>query len=132
MAKQIMNDRVRAISIKANEMAAEEDDAGPKELSRAAALRPQKRGDCVDGPRPCPWAGCRHNLQLDVSAAGTIKINFPDLAEMGASCALDVASRGGLGLVELGRMMNLTKERVRQIESRGLVKMGLTGVRLLG
>lgn len=27
--------------------------------------RPQTRGDCVDGPRPCPWVGCRHHTYID-------------------------------------------------------------------
>lgn len=26
-----------------------------------ARRRPRVRGDCVEGPRPCPWATCRHH-----------------------------------------------------------------------
>lgn len=29
--------------------------------------RPRTRADCVDAPRPCPWASCRHHLLLEVS-----------------------------------------------------------------
>ncbi len=28
--------------------------------------RPRTRGDCADGPRPCPWYRCRHHLGLEV------------------------------------------------------------------
>ena len=37
--------------------------------------RPKTRGGGADGPRPCPWYGCKHHLGLDVHpAAGPIKI----------------------------------------------------------
>lgn len=28
-------------------------------------VRPRTRGECVDGPRPCPWVDCRHHLASD-------------------------------------------------------------------
>lgn len=31
--------------------------------------RPLTRADCVDGPRPCPWVGCRHHLLIEVAHA---------------------------------------------------------------
>ena len=34
--------------------------------------RPTRRSECIGRPRPCPWVGCRYNLALDISAAGTI------------------------------------------------------------
>ncbi len=59
--------------------------------------RPKTRGDCIDGPRPCPWVSCRFNNYLDVSPRGSIKLNFPDRepAEVPAdkSCALDIADQ---------------------------------------
>jgi hypothetical protein len=89
-----------------------------------AVGRPQTRGDCRYGPRPCPWVGCRHHLFLDVNPrTGTLKINFPhlDLSEMPETCALDAADRGGLTLDTIGRLMNLTRERVRQMERSALL-----------
>ncbi len=83
-------------------------------------FRPKTRGECVDGPRPCPFASCRHNLYLDVSAKGTsLKINFPDLEiwEVEESCVLDIADRGEATLKVVGAAMNITRERVRQIEN---------------
>lgn len=85
--------------------------------------RPLTRQDCADVPRPCPFVSCRHHLYLDVSPrTGSIKLNFPDLEveELRESCSLDVAEQGPLGAEELGAVMNLTRERVRQLEQRGL------------
>lgn len=73
----------------------------------------------MSGPRPCPYAGCQYHLYLDVSLdTGSIKLNFPDLEvwEMGESCALDIADRGGMTLEDVGQIMNLTRERIRQLE----------------
>jgi hypothetical protein len=88
--------------------------------------RPQAREDCAAGARPCPFVSCKHHLYLDVSArTGAIKLNFPDLDvwEMSETCALDVADRGGTTLEEVGAIMNLTRERIRQVEVKGLAKL---------
>lgn len=89
---------------------------------------PATRGECQWGFRPCPFVSCRWHLYLDVSPrTGSIKMNFPDLEvwEMppGASCALDVADRGGTTLEDLGAIMNLTRERIRQVEAISLTKI---------
>ena len=88
--------------------------------------RPQTREDCRDAPRPCPWVACKHHLYLDINPrTGSIKINFPDLEpwELAHTCALDVADGGGLTLEEIGLITNLTRERVRQVEVRGLLTL---------
>ena len=56
---------------------------------------------------------------------GSIKLNFPDkeIWELEHTCALDVAEKGGITLEEVGEIMNLTRERIRQIEARGLHKL---------
>lgn len=87
---------------------------------------PRTRADCAGGERPCPFVSCKHHLYLDVSArTGAIKLNFPDLEvwEMTETCALDVADRGGTTLEEVGAIMNLTRERIRQVEVKGLAKL---------
>jgi hypothetical protein len=87
---------------------------------------PRTRSECVGGERPCPFVSCKHHLYLDVSArTGAIKLNFPDLEvwEMSETCALDVADRGGTTLEEVGAIMNLTRERIRQVEVKGLAKL---------
>jgi hypothetical protein len=88
--------------------------------------KPETRADCKDGERPCPFVSCKHHLYLDVSArTGAIKLNFPDLEvwEMTETCALDIADRGGATLEEVGAIMNLTRERIRQVEVKGLAKL---------
>ena len=90
--------------------------------------RPKTRADCSQEARPCPWVACKHNLYLDINPeTGSIKINFPDLEpwEMKSSCALDVADAGALTLEEIGLITNLTRERIRQVEVRGLLKLKL-------
>src|SRR5439155_26727050 len=88
--------------------------------------KPRTRAECVDGPRPCPFVSCQHHLYLDVSArTGAIKLNFPDLEvwEMNETCALDIADRGGTTLEDVGAIMNLTRERIRQVEVKALAKL---------
>ena len=88
--------------------------------------RPSSRLECAQEVRPCPWVACKHHLYLDVNPeTGSIKINFPDLEpwELSNTCALDVADRGGITLEEVGEIMNLTRERIRQVEVRGLLKL---------
>lgn len=89
--------------------------------------RPVTRDDCRDPTmRPCPFVSCKHHLYLDVNpSTGSIKINFPDVEveNMRNSCALDIAERGGITLEDVGEVMNLTRERIRQIETRGLLKL---------
>lgn len=89
-------------------------------------FRPKSRGDCRNAPRPCPWVSCKYHLYLDiVMQSGSIKMNFPDLEvwEMTETCALDVADRGGITLEDVGILLNLTRERIRQVEKSGLDKL---------
>lgn len=96
--------------------------------------RPRTRADCGTFPRPCPYVSCRHHLALDVNPHnGSIKVNHPCQDEDGlvdvnwdalpASCALDVAEEGGLTLERVGEVMNLTRERARQVEESALAKL---------
>lgn len=75
--------------------------------------------------RPCCYSACRHHLYLDVSSNGSIKFTMPDLEpeQMIESCSLDVADHGGLTLEDVGVVTNLTRERVRQIEAHGLLRL---------
>jgi hypothetical protein len=90
-------------------------------------VSPEVRGDCALVSRPCPHVSCRHSLYLDVNAARGVKMNFPDLepGELPAngSCSLDVAERGGATIEMVGELLNLTRERVRQIETVALAKL---------
>ena len=95
------------------------------EASAIQAERPRTRADCINGPRPCPWVGCRHHLYLTVDERdGAMTLNFPgvEVWDLKQSCALDGADaeRDGLSLEDLGGMTNLTRERTRQIEVAAL------------
>jgi hypothetical protein len=69
---------------------------------------------------------CRHHLYLDVAdETGSIKLCHPDKnpEDMTESCSLDVADRGGVILETVGDVMNITRERVRQLESKITTKL---------
>jgi len=88
--------------------------------------KPKTRGECKSGTRPCPYVSCKFHLYLDVNpTTGSIKLNFPHLEvwELDETCSLDVAERAGITLEDVGEIMNLTRERIRQVEVRGLSKL---------
>lgn len=96
-------------------------------------IRPKTRGDCEGGVRPCPFVSCRYNLYLDVNPhTGALKLNFPHLEpdQISESCSLDIADLEGRTLDEVGEVMNLTRERVRQIQD-GLTAKLQRGLRRL-
>jgi hypothetical protein len=88
--------------------------------------KPKTRADCFTFERPCPFVSCKHHLFLDINPdTGSIKLNFPDLNvwELEETCALDVADKHGITLEEVGAIMNLTRERIRQTELKCLDKI---------
>ena len=88
--------------------------------------RPINRSECRTSARPCLYVACKYHLYLDVNPeTGSIKMNFPEVEvwELEETCSLDVAERGGITLEEVGEILNLTRERVRQVEASGLSKM---------
>lgn len=110
----------QAREIRRQRLAGEELDAEELELRRELdATRPRKRSDCVNAMRPCHFLSCRYNLALEVTPSGSIRsLEVEKLAELRESCALDVAERGGITLEEVGSLLGVTRERVRQIEER--------------
>lgn len=85
--------------------------------------RPRTRGDCVGHELQCPFVSCKYHLYLDVSpATGSVKLNFPDLEpdQLEHSCVLAIADRGGAMLEDVGEVMNVTREMIRQIEAKAV------------
>jgi hypothetical protein len=79
----------------------------PESGPRLASSRPVTRADCIDGERPCPWAGeCRYGLV--------------DAAE---SCALDIADGGARTLEQVAQLIGRSRARVDQIEEKALRKL---------
>lgn len=117
---------VRARTISVKRMTKRELEIGRLLYPETDYDKPKRREECVEGPRPCPFISCKYHLYIDVSPrTGAIKLNFPDLEvwEMNESCALDVADRGGTTLEDVGAIMNLTRERIRQVEVKALAKL---------
>jgi len=93
----------------------------PALLAEAEELRPHTRAGCVDGPRPCPWLSCRYHLGINATSAGGLQVRDPETLR--ESCALDVADRDGVTLEEVGGIMGVTRERIRQIERAALRRL---------
>jgi hypothetical protein len=123
---RVINGRVRSKTIPPGHLRREERFEGETIEYPADVDRPTTRQECLGMPRPCPFVSCSHHLYLDVNPeSGAIKLNFPHLEvwEMAETCSLDVADRGGITLEEVGAILNLTRERIRQVEVRGLCKI---------
>ena len=123
--------QVRARTVAIKQMRKDELRLGTVLYPQRDFPRPRTRAECRCMERPCPFVGCKHHLYLDVSPRGGIKFNFPDLEvwELQETCALDVAERpGGVTLEEVGAIMNLTRERIRQLEAIGLQRLQEAGL----
>ncbi|MBK8168861.1 MAG: DNA-binding protein [Sandaracinaceae bacterium] len=118
--------RARARTISIRRLSKTELNLGKQLYPEMDYWKPRSRAECVDMERPCPFVSCKYHLYIDVHPVrGSIKVNFPDVEvwEMTETCALDIADRGGITLEEVGEIMNLTRERVRQVETAGLAKL---------
>lgn len=118
--------RVRSKTIAPKRLTREEKRLSETMVYPVDVVRPETRQECMNMTRPCPFVSCSHHLYLDVNPeSGAIKLNFPHLEvwEMAETCSLDVADRGGITLEEVGAILNLTRERIRQVEVRGLTKI---------
>ncbi len=95
---------------------------------------PKNYGECMElfgKDKPCPFVRCRHHLAIDIQYANdhmrrpSVKVNFPamEVDEMTETCSIRQADGGCSTLEDTSQLMNLTKERVRQIEEGALLKM---------
>ena len=71
-------------------------------------------------------------MALEVKGPRAVKLNFPHLEvwELAETCSLDVADREGLTLEQVGAAVNLTRERIRQIERGALRKLAVAAADL--
>jgi hypothetical protein len=55
--------------------------------------RPRTRADCIDGPRPCPWYGCRYHLGIKIrSSAELFHERAARARELSARCRLPLVA----------------------------------------
>lgn len=115
--------------------------AGREETAEYALQRPfsldetfpSTYGECLSRrlgseEKPCHFVRCAYHLAIEVSEeTGAIKINFPDALDgdaldmraLPATCALHLSAEEHT-LEEVGAIVNITRERARQIETKGL------------
>lgn len=92
------------------------------------ASKPATFGDCLSegwGEHdPCPFVSCRHHLiwakstHVPGSPESMEDIENVDVYELEGTCALRM-SREEMTLEEVGKFFEVTRERIRQIESKG-------------
>jgi len=93
--------------------------------------RPRYRPECRNGPRPCPLVGCFFNNYLEIRRRANrppeIKLLHPDRLPEDMppedSCTLDLAEDGPQTLDRVGQVLGLTRERIRQIETKILKRI---------
>lgn len=99
-----------------------------EEAAELEAARPRTRGDCRGGDRPCPFASCKYHLLWERPEAWMAPDEGGDLRSddelldlldrMPGTCTLDAADEDGMGLAEAARLLGISRERMRQIETK--------------
>lgn len=117
--------------------------AKPVELTKEERLalavneRPRFRRDCQPerGERPagrlrvwrdgqaCPWVSCRFHLAIAINPVKGGMKELRNWQDGQPVCVLDLAEEGGITLDRVGYLEGITRERVRQIEVRALLKL---------
>lgn len=100
-----------------------------REFPDTGERAPADRTQCPT-ERPCGYVSCSAHLALDINEDnGNIKVNFPgedgepDLDAMPETCLFDVIERGGATMEDVGAVIGITRERVRQLEDIALAKV---------
>jgi len=82
-------------------------------------------GACMQLDDPCPQSNCRHHIH---NSAKESQIARSALTR--TTCSLKLAEKGSLNLEEIGGLLGITRERVRQVELGGLTKLKKNLVKL--
>ena len=104
-------------------------------------MKPKTRADCINGPRPCPYATCRHHLQTDIDRFGRLIIYWPDIDDMPETCALDVVDQceeyehdqseeryaAAMSHAAIGAVMNRTQQLVETLINKTLERLAKRG-----
>ena len=84
--------------------------------------RPKIRGDCMEGPRPCPWVSCRQHLGVDIHVYTGRVVEHPGWEDR-PTCALDEAERGGMAWSESGEVLGVTRQAAQHVVNPALMKL---------
>jgi hypothetical protein len=78
--------------------------------------------------RPCPWVSCRNHLGINVTPSGSLQI-IHDWDDGRPTCALDVVDANGPAILDTtGKFFGVTRERLRQIEVKALLRLKATKI----
>lgn len=80
-------------------------------------------GKCMAKAEPCMVEHCRHHIYSNMKSEQYVASTKPVVR-----CALKIANCGGMTLEEVGKIMGLTRERVRQIERKALEHLKQKGM----
>lgn len=97
-------------------------DFEPELTAELDNLRPKNRSECINGPRPCPWVGCKYHLWGDFDDNGEHTCAHPGKMpwELEHTCALDLADDGPISTEQIGQAIGVGAERARQLVVEGL------------
>lgn len=99
--------------------------------STAHRQRPKTRADCINGPRPCPWVGCRYHLFLEIRQGGQgngkLYFRWPgkELNECEHTCALDLAEEP-LTSYEIAQILGVSHQAILYAERQALQRLAQT------
>lgn len=95
-------------------------------MSGSAAIpgQPRTRRECPQGP--CPHVACKFHLWTDRVVRAGVVVDIretPLFGDRRHTCVLNEIARGPLTLDAIGKMLDLSRERVRQIEADALARL---------
>ena len=96
---------------------------------------PTNRKQCSGNERPCPWVRCKFHLVLESFSSPHLVSDdeiVDKLLTMPETCLLDVVENGEKTLEEVGTILGITRERVRQLEGlsdKEYIKKGIQKIR---
>jgi hypothetical protein len=99
------------------------DEAGPEEIAALEAERPRRRGDCVDGLRPCPWVSCRYHLAHERIRRLSADDAVDAIERMDETCTLDLADHGGRNVQAIANALGVSRPLIDFNLLIGLVKL---------